>query len=140
MISLSIPDTKSLMSKLFKEDMFDSLFVANIELISFANFNIAIGAEPCTWQTMRPYVHNIIKGNKTPKSIKIVFYLNKEKGYAIAPDHEFFLNMYFSEGLLTFTTGTSSKLFSLDKGPEHVWEDNIKKFFKKHLIDFTELV
>ena len=140
MISLQINDTKYLMSKLFKEEMFDSLFVANIELIGFAKFDISATTEPCTWQTMRPYIHNIIKGNKAPKSIKIVFYLDKEKGEAIAPGHEFFLNMYFNEGELHFTTGTSSKTFSLDKGPAHVWEDNVQKFFKKHTVAFQSLV
>ena len=139
MINLHITDTKFLMGKLFKSDMFDNLFVSHVELNTFMNITFDSTYEPCQWQTLRPYVHQLVKGAKTPKSLKIVFYLAKEKGETLAVGHDFFLNLYFQDGELSFTTGTSSKTFTLDKGHEHIWEDSVRKFFKKHTVEFTLL-
>lgn len=137
MISILVQDTKSFMLKLFKENMFDDYYVPSVEIISFANFEISTKRSPCTWQVIRPYVHNIIKGNKTPKHIKIIFSLNKEESEKLQQGCEFFINMYFNEGALYFTTGTSSKTFSLNKTYELLWEDFVKKLFANNLITFT---
>ena len=140
MISIVIQDTKQFMAKLFKEDIFDKFHVSNMEIISFATFEIkknspstGLGSDKiCTWQMIRPYAYTIIKGKDAPRSIKIVFSLSKEEGEKLGTDTNFFMNMYFAEGELYFTTGTSTKNFTLDKKSDHIWEDYVKNFFKQN--------
>ncbi|MCL1996659.1 MAG: DUF5721 family protein [Defluviitaleaceae bacterium] len=149
MISLVVRDTKQFMAKLFKEEAFDNFSVPNMEIVSFATFEISetknqvtddsLAADSCTWKTLRPYAFNIIKGKDIPRSIKIVFSLNKEESEKLKSDTTFFMNMYFVDGDLHFTTGTSSKKFTLEKSADHLWEDYVKNFFKKNGIDYQLL-
>lgn len=129
MISLEVQDTKYLMGKLLKDTTFDDFLVANIEISNFATFEINTKKNAVSWEVLRPYTLNIIKGKEQPKYIKIVFLLNQIKSESIAPDCGFFLNLHY-RGELYFTTGTSTKTFNPDKSIEHVWEDYIKNFFK----------
>ena len=40
-----------------------------------------------------------------------------------------FLNIYYENGALTVTTGTSLKVFTLDKTLEHLWDDTVEKYY-----------
>ena len=128
-------ETKELMQKLLKEDIFDSFLVRNLELVSFAKFEIT---GPIAWEILKPTIFSIIKGNKVPKNLRIVFILDEIE---TAKLHEnaanFSLNMNFN-GEVFFTTGTSAKIFSLDKSIDHLWEDYITKFFKDNKISISE--
>ena len=136
MITIVIQDTKQFMSKLFKEEMFDNFLVHNLEIVSFVTFEIKKNTQNTTWQTLRPYALNIIKGKDTPRSIKIVFSLNPEESEKLKTETNFFMNMYFDQGDLYFTTGISSKNFSLDKTTNQIWGDYVKDFFKKNVVAF----
>ncbi|MCL2610958.1 MAG: DUF5721 family protein [Defluviitaleaceae bacterium] len=124
-------ETKELMQKLLKEDVFDAFIVRNLELLSFAKFEIT---GPVAWRVLKPIIFSIIKGNEVPKSLRIVFILDEIETVKL---HEnaanFSLNMNFN-GEVFFTTGTSAKIFSLDKSIDHVWEDYIINFFKNNKI------
>ncbi|MCL1925432.1 MAG: DUF5721 family protein [Defluviitaleaceae bacterium] len=130
-------ETKELMQKLLKEDIFDKFLVRNVLLISFAKFEIS---GPVFWVTLKPIILNIIKGAGKPKNFRIVFILDEEN---TAQLHEnasnFSLNMNFSGEEVFFTTGTSEKNFSLDKSIEYVWENYITDFFKTNKIIMEEL-
>ena len=143
MIAFSITDTKFFMNSLLKEDTFDSFEVRGVELYSFTKFNMSgalntsdltdsdIKRNYCTWQELRPYVFNIIKGNAKPKYIKIIFSLSVEESLKLHSNSAaLYLNMNFSDDAITFTTGTAQKNFDLDKSLDHVWEDYVIKFFK----------
>ncbi|MCL1936603.1 MAG: DUF5721 family protein [Defluviitaleaceae bacterium] len=138
MISLAIEDKKNFMKKLFKENIFDNFFVTYIEIVNFANFEIKTKQNPQSWQILKPYAYNIIKGNETPKSMKIIFTLSEEISNKINPDYEFFLNLYFQNELY-FTTGTSPKKFTLDKSINYIWEDYVKNFMNKNLIQYISI-
>lgn len=139
MISLEITDTKNFMAKLFKEETFDSFDLVNIEILSFASFEIKQKQENIPWKSIRPFSFSVIKSGTTPKSIKIVFSLSKEESESIQIDTNFFLNIYYTsgeDGQLIATTGTSMKTFSLDKSGDHMWEDYITKFLKENKIEY----
>ena len=86
------------------------------------------------WEEMRPFVFQAIKGNKLPKSIKLVFSLAEEKLSNLPNTKAAFLNILFKEHTILCTTAISQEAFSLDKSSERLWEDYILKFFKKNAI------
>ena len=81
---------------------------------------------------MRPFVFQAIKGNKLPKSIKIVFSLPDEKIENLPNTSAAFLNILFKENTVLCTTAISQTSFSLDKTSEKLWEEYVLKFFKKN--------
>ena len=140
MISLNITDTKSFMNHLFKEVTFDTFSFRVAEIHSFCEFEIKAPKtiEKLTWLDMKPYVFNIIKGKTTPKSIKLILTLDSETAKEIDSGGEYFFNIYFTEGVLNVVTGTSAKVFTLDKTMDNLWEDYVSEFLTRHEITFTE--
>jgi hypothetical protein len=99
-----------------------------------------------SWETLKPICYELIKGKKTPLSFKIVFLLsplNVEKllaqsGIELSSNdiNGLFLNIKYSNNILHCITGTSLKLFTLDKSLEIEWDSMIQKFLKAHEIPF----
>ena len=160
MVSFEIIDVKLFMSKLLKENMFDEFEISSLEVTTITKFTISgdlnknffssdeneiIGDRKLvTWNEIKPIVFNIIKGNKTPSTLKIVFSLPYNKIINMLNNHNMnitpeninglFINILFDNNSLKCTTGTSLKLFTLDKTLEQYWDNSIKKFFSKHEI------
>lgn len=130
------------MAKLLKASAFDDLLLSSMEILSFASFDIKQKKEDLYWRDIRPFALDIVKKGGTPKSIKLVFSLDKEKASALKADTNFFLNIYYTSGeasSLIATSGTSMKTFSLDKSGDHLWEDWVSQFFATHEIATEEL-
>ena len=146
MLAFTVNDTKSFMNLLLKGDTFDAFLFRQGELTTFASFLIEgkrnmdfYTAEEqeaglSRWEEMRPFVFQAIKGNKLPKSIKLVFSLAEEKLANLPNTKAAFLNILFKEHTILCTTAISQEAFSLDKSSERLWEDYILKFFKKNAI------
>lgn len=88
----------------------------------------------CIGRKCVPFVFQAIKGNKLPKSIKLVFSLAEEKLSNLPNTKAAFLNILFKEHTILCTTAISQEAFSLDKSSERLWEEYILKFFKKNAI------
>lgn len=157
MIVLKIPELelKDFMNKLIKEETFDAFEIRGVEINSFTKIEIS-GIQDkdflsddekelelkkyCTWKKLRPYVFNIIKGNKRPRSIKIVFSLENEKLSLIHENASaLFLNMNFENNEISFTTGVSQKSFSMDKSLDVSWDDYVVEFFKESKITILHI-
>ena len=144
MLAFTVNDTKSFMNLLLKGDTFDTFHFRQGELNTFASFVIMdfYGTEELEqglsryvlWEEMRPFVFQAIKGNKLPKSIKIVFSLPDEKIENLPNTSAAFLNILFKENTVLCTTAISQTSFSLDKTSEKLWEEYVLKFFKKNSI------
>ena len=90
----------------------------------------------------------MIKGNKTPLHLKIVFQLPKEYTEQVAerlagrirPEEigGLYMNVRFDKGELHIITGTAIKTFTLDKTLEQEWDNEVKNFLRKQGIDFEE--
>ena len=52
---------------------------------------------------------------------------------------DLFLNIQYKNHELFCTTGTFSRLFTLDKTFETTWDNAVMNFFRGHQIDFTIL-
>ena len=149
MLAFTVNDTKSFMNLLLKGDTFDAFSFRQGELTTFASFIIEgkrnmdfYTAEEqeeglshyVHWGEMRPFVFHAIKGNKLPKSIKLVFSLAEEKLANLPNTKAAFLNILFKENTILCTTAISQETFSLDKSSERLWEEYVLKFFKKNAI------
>lgn len=150
MLAFTIPDTKSFMNLLLKQDTFDQFLFRQGEIVTFASFIIegkrhmdfyteqeqagAALTRYVRWAEMRPFVFQAVKGSRLPKSIKLVFSLPDEKTENLPNTSAAFLNILFRDNALLCTTATAQSNFSLDKSGEKLWEEYVLKFFKKNAI------
>ncbi|WP_099466496.1 DUF5721 family protein [Konateibacter massiliensis] len=164
MISLQIIDVKDFMSKLLISDTFNKFLLSEATITTYNTFTIdghinkdfysteeleekdLTGQEMSYWEILKPVCFELIKGKKTPLGFKIVFLLspaNVEKllsqsNISLSPNdvNGLFLNIKYSNNSLSCITGTSIKVFSLDKTLEYEWDSMVQKFFKAHEIAF----
>ena len=108
-------------------------FMGEAELAMPKNRDMVIG-----WRALKPLCYNIIKGQKVPLRFKIIFMMPTEVVLKFLDDegldfepveiNALFLNVKFENGKLTCTTGTSMKIFTLDKSLEDAWECRMMRF------------
>ncbi len=133
-------DVKNFMPKLLVQNSFDGFEVRTCEVHTFAKFEITANLtkneeDVLTWERLKPYVYNIIKGNVLPKTIKVVFSVPKEELATINENFSSgFLNLIYENGEIIFTTGTSTKTFTLNKEADIFFEEYIEKFFRTEKI------
>lgn len=164
MISLNLLEVKSFMAKLLTQNTFDQFLLREMELQTFTNYSIngqfnedfftteeleERGENRFTlWSDVRSIAFSMIKGNKTPLSLKIVFQLPKAKieelvqraGGKLQADDigGLYLNVRFEKGELHIITGTAIKTFTLDKTLEQEWDAEVKRFLRETAILFEE--
>ena len=150
MRAFQIQDVKSFMSHLLLSNTFDRFLLTEASITTFNTFFIdghlhkdyfssdeAEMAELTTysyWEQLRPFALSLIKGKKTPLAIL-------QNHLSIRPEEigGLFLNVLYDGQKLTVTTGTSLKIFSLDKTLSQLWDELAAAFFRKHRIPFTTL-
>lgn len=164
MISLKVADVKAFMNKLLLQSVFDNFLVSEVEVNTANKFSIQgdlnqsffssdelealDGRTYSTWGELRPILYQIIKGNRTPLSFKMVFLLSKSNTENVLSKSGLpfkyedigglFLNIRFDQNGLYLITGTSIKIFTLDKSLDQVWEKDLKTFLKYHEIPCEE--
>lgn len=164
MISLKILDVKSFMKNLLIQDTFDNFLLSETDIVTFNHFHIsgALNEEYYTgeelellggrrysaWSEIKPFAFSLIKGRKLPLAIKTVFLLSAvslenlllNSGLVIkAGDiNGLFLNMRFEKGNATIITGTSVKIFTMDKSLDRIWDDYVRLFLKQNGVAFEE--
>lgn len=165
MISLNIPEVKPFMAKLLMNTTFDLFLLREMELETFTKFTIngqfneafftkeeleeRGDNKAVMWGELRQTVFSMIKGNKTPLSLKIVFQLpqamcselvHRSGGKLRLEDiGGLYLNLRFDKGELHIITGTAIKTFKLDKTLEQEWDAEVKNILKTNGILFEEL-
>jgi len=164
MISLNILEVKQFMAKLLMNTTFDAYLLREMELQSYTNFKI-VGQlnedfftkeeleereeiEFVQWSDVRQTVYSIIKGNKTPLSLKIVFQLPSSKyedlirraGGRLRMDEigGLYMNVRFEKGTLHIITGVAIKTFTLDKTLEQEWDVEVKNLLRENEVIFEE--
>lgn len=164
MISLNIPEVKPFMAKLLMNTAFDTFLLREMELATFTNFTITGQYNEAfftkeeleergdyrytLWGEVRQIAFAMIKGNKTPLSLKIVFQLplnqcedlvSRSGGRLRTEDvGGLFLNIRFDKGELHIITGTAIKTFALDKTLEQEWDLEVKKLLMEQGITVEE--
>jgi hypothetical protein len=164
MISLKVIDVKAFMSSLLVHNVFDNFLLSELDIGTFNQFHISGkinedyystdeleilgGRKYSVWSEVKPTAFSLLKGNKLPLSIRIVFLLSpsntenvlKKSGLSIpiSDINGLFLNIRYDKGILSLVTGTSIKTFTMDKSLEHEWDSNVKTFLKHYEIAVEE--
>ena len=166
MIALSIIDVKDFMNKLLIGEVFDRFFLVEASVTTFNTFTIdgrlqqdffdtdtvamhkSNSIEYSLWRDVKPYCFSVIRGGRTPLNFRIVLQLSHKQTQQIlnpsfpdgsVPDCRFCLNLQYRNDSLLCTTGVSYTSFCLDKRPEHLWDEIIRKFLSGQHIAFQVL-
>lgn len=164
MISLTITEVKKFMSHLLIHETFDQFYLSEADINTANHYSIngevnksfysneEFEALPdkkySRWATIKPYCLSLIKGSKTPSSMKIIFVLPDELTSKFLADHEssfspndingLFLNVKYTDGALNIITGTSVSVFTMDKSLDHDFDSYVKEFLDRSGIAFEE--
>lgn len=161
MQAFQIQDVKGFMAKLLIGNAFDAFLLSEASITTFCTFSIdgrfrgdffaeekqdesekeLSARDLARWEQVRPFCLSLIKGKRTPLGLKIVFRLAEnnverllsQSGLPLPPaDVEgLYLNIRYDGTSLTCVTGTSLKVFTLDRTLEHTWDQMVGAFLKK---------
>ncbi len=158
MIALKVLEVKGFMTKLLKEQTFEIFEVRGISITSFTKIEISCFVDKeyfseedetlsnyCKWKQLRQLVFFIIKGEKPPKKIKIVFSLPNQLVKQIHKNAaSCSLNLVFENREAYFTVASSEKVFSVPNSLEKkevnaAWVNFALDFFKSNNIIVSTL-
>ena len=163
MVALKIEDAKAFTNGLFVGNLFDTFLLREGEITTYNRFTIdgrisrgyyseeeraEKGLEDYSfWSTIRPICFSLVKGKRLPESFRLVFQLSREKTAAfinsrvagIQPEqvNGLYINVHFENKELKCVSGTSLKIFTLDKILENEWDEWVKRFLKENKVAFS---
>ena len=165
MRSFEILDIKHFMAKLLLSPAFDFFLLKEASITTFCTFSIDgklhrdyfsyTEEERETyadlnypyWERVRPFCFSLIKGKKTPSQLKLVFLLTPKRTEQFLASHSLpyqrsdvsglYLNVLYDGKKLSCTSGTALTIFTLDKTLEHLWDETLPVFLKKHQLPFA---
>ena len=166
MIALTILDQKDFMNRLLLGDIFDAFWLSEAYITTYNTFTIdgtlhkdffeapvqealERSRRTCSlWKEIKPFCFSFMKGKHTPLHFRIVFQLSRqntdraiaESGASLNCDDVtgLYLNLQYKGNILTCTTGTSLRIFTMDKSFDTVWDNMVLAFFKQHGIAFEQ--
>ena len=126
MLAVRITDTRDFMKKLLTQDLFDTFLLSEASVTTFTTFSI-----DGTWHP--DYFEEPLSDappssdSDAPKALtwKLVRPL---RGY-----------LNFQKNIVTCTTGTSLRIFTLDKTLDSVWDEMALRFFRSRQIPYENL-
>lgn len=165
MIALQVDEIKDFMGKLLTGEVFDNFLLVEMDVVNASTIQLSgrrnrgwyddgdweeiPEKEYLTWREMRPVVYQLIKGHRTPLSMKGVLMLSRENTTRILEKNKLsftieqvgglFLNIRFESGKLQLVTGVSMNGFVMDKSLERQWDQDMKVFLKHHEIVVEEI-
>lgn len=164
MVSLKIIDVKGFMKKLLTQDVFDNFDMVKMEIITYNYFSVEgkinkkffpkeelellDGRKYSRWSEIRPIGFQLMKGKKTPLFFKIVLILSLENtakllersgvDFRLEDVNGVFLNIKYENCNLNLVTGSSIKLFSMNKAFDLEWDNELKLFLRNCEIAYEE--
>lgn len=167
MIHLKILEIKYFMSKLLLQDVFDRFLLLDASISTSNIFTIdghrnrdfytkeeykeltSCEYPLMPWGQLRHYCYEIIKGSKTPSQFKFTFQLSiadlerllqqSQSPFTTHDINGLFLHIKYDGSNLSCITGTSCRIFSLDKSLDHAWDQKIQSWFDQANIAFDLL-
>ncbi len=162
MVALKMEDLKSFTSKLFVGDTFDKWLVREVEIVTFNTFaidgHIRQGyysdqeleenqiEELSAWKALKPFCFSLIKGKKLPESFQIILQLapadveiflkHAQLDFRVGQVSGLYLNIRYENSALHCVTGTSLKMFTLDRQIEIEWDEAVKLFLKESSLPY----
>jgi len=150
-----IDDIKHFMNELLCNEKYDSFYMHEARIKTALDYYISgkinknffdndrmemyDKQEYILWKDIKNIIYDLMKGERLPISFKIVLMFNNDNierliemnNIPMASDDitALFINIYYENNELLLTTGTSVKIFTLDKSLEHVWDDTVDKYY-----------
>lgn len=150
MRAIQLTNVKQFMADILVKEVFDSFYVSEAVVRMACTYKIdgringsfftdeereEIGdREYLFWKDVKPFVFSIIKGSKTPDSMKIVLNLPEKEieTFGFNDVIGMCINFRFETGSLTAVTGIVKNTFTIDKTADNIWDDYVEKL----LIDY----
>ena len=165
MIALGINDVKNFMNGMLAGTLFDPFLIVEGTLVTAVTYSFdghinydfypesereqLRKYEYQPWSEFKRSALELIKGQNTPILMKFMFMLKPEKAIEMLgreiPDTDLsnlkglLVILKYENGAITLTTGTSYDTFVMSHDTDHVWDNNIKKYFSAKGIDFEIL-
>lgn len=161
---LRITNIRDFMNQLLLTELFDHFLLSEATIVTRVTYVIdghltksffdederlqehLTGLDFAPFSMLRASCCELIKGKKTPVSFKFVFMLSPDNlGKTLDSSDSTLttedlsaalINIRFSDGNLTCTSGISYKTFTLDHSFEHDWDALVEKFLSAHQISF----
>lgn len=157
MLACTVLDVRDFMEKLFLRDIFDGFQLVEAVIVTSNTFMIdghireeyytkeeweeLTEKQICRWGSLRGVCFQMIKGKKTPESMKLVFrmaeggmeklLLKSGLPYQTSDVEGLFFNVRYENQKLVLTSGMSMKIFTMDKSLERFWDQRLEKFLKQ---------
>lgn len=162
MISLNVSDSKIVTKALFKDTVFDDFMLLHFEVVNIYNITVNGMIQTSSldsddkekfanqsyiyWSSFKQQGFSLIKGNKPPSSLKLIFGLSATSTQSILTKQNIPPNTIngftFSISLepdrsYKIVTGTNYAQFTLDKSAEKYFDNMLLRFFEKNKIPTT---
>ena len=164
MLSIQIQDVKDFMNHLLRNDTFHPFYLWEASLKTSVHYHIdgrlnreffntdELETLPekdyISWSAIKPQIFSMIKGTKTPLSMKIILKLSEKHTNQLLVKYNLplsieninglFLNILYDGKSLHLTTGVSYRTFALDKRLEQLFDETIHSWLLGRQIPFTE--
>lgn len=155
MKSYDIEDTKEYMNQLLVNERFDSFYLYEARVKGALDYFIGgklnmdyydederkelEESEYISWGQVKHVIYDLMKGKKLPINFKIILMFNRDNITRLIEMNNLpvkaedvgalFYNIHFEAGQLNVTTGTSLKVFTLDKRLEQLWDETVEKYY-----------
>ena len=169
MIALKIHNSNAFMATLLKGKAFYDFDLIEVDIVTYNSFHIDgfnqkdffgddknkehseenAPEEFSAWSKIQPICLDLIKGQRSPLSFKIILRLNQKAIISFLKQKDFvdfihelpglYINVRFENQNLTCMSGTSFKNFTLDKSLEKAWDNGLMDLLQELHIDFDEL-
>jgi hypothetical protein len=156
MKNFEIEDTKIFMNELLNSTRFDSFYLYEARLKTSLDYFIGgrinhefykddeesgddISQEYVYWKDIKHTLFELIKGKRLPINFKFILMFNRDNitrliemnNLTIAPEDvgALFYNIHYDDGKLQIITGSSVKVFTLDKSLDKIWDETVERYY-----------
>lgn len=155
MKSFDVEDIKNYMNQLLVNERFDSFYLYEARVKGAIDYFIGgklnrdyfdedeiediKDTDYISWGKVKQTIYDLMKGNKLPINFKIILMFNRDNitrliemnNLPVKPEDigALFYNIHYESGQLNVTTGTSLKVFTLDKRLEQLWDETVEKYY-----------
>ncbi|MBQ9989754.1 MAG: hypothetical protein IJP31_02240 [Lachnospiraceae bacterium] len=166
MLALQIKEIKAFMNKLLNSETFDRFLLEEARIQTGNTFLIdghlnkafytreeledpeLLPYNLTLWKDMRSTCFMLIKGKKVPLLFKLTLIYNPRDSHTLLEQagageyssllKSFVLTIKYDQKRLLLTTGTSFSTFIMDKTPDLIWDEALRRFLFENGIDFEE--
>ena len=164
MLSIQIQDVKGFMNHLLRSDLFHPFYLWEASIKTSIHYHVdghlnhdffntdELEALPQTdyisWAEVKPQIFSMVKGFKTPLSMKIILMLSQSNVNSLLTKYNLplsveninglFFNIYFDGINLSCTTGVSYRTFTMDKRLEAIFEESMLTWLRHYKIPYTQ--